>query len=360
MVLEEPGELFSKEALEHAQEAANERAAQVLREHKLRDPPRPLSLSQGVQLVNFYGQKLPELCKLCSAPSEVCWTALVFFRRFYAAASAMEFDPATTMYAAVHVACKIEEVREITLDRLLEVSGFGEDAAMKTKVTDLELELLERIGFRLLVEPKPGAALRVLAEDSRERVPGFPLSQEALQELLARAESLVFELCACSHAVLHYPASIIFSAAWGTALDEGSGLDRQPGAAPSCALLAMLAETFKDPADREALSSLLKEVLKAMKQVSCETGLGKAAMQDIAKIARKCHRAFGFIHDERKQRHEAHRKERKRRRNDLKDKEATMFRIADFADLKQKAQALQSHAMDEDFVIHGPRDMEED
>lgn len=53
---------------------------------------------------------------------------------------------------------------------------------------------------------------------------------------------------------------------------------------------------------------------------------------------------------------EAHRKERKRRRNDLKDKvgspfgplkplgppadqEATMFRIADFADLKQKAQA---------------------
>lgn len=95
------------------------------------------------------------------------------------------------------------------------------------------------------------------------KVKGFPGSSENLQELLSKAETMVgepwrmfrichnispkkqgnhnlnrtklssshinsinwnakvYDLCISSNAVLLYPASIIFAAAWGTALDEG-------------------------------------------------------------------------------------------------------------------------------------------
>lgn len=350
--------LFTKEALEHAQEAAHERAAQVLRERRML-VPKPLSLSQGSQLVIFYAQKLLELCKLCSAPSEVNWTSLVFFKRFYAVSSPMEFDPLTMMYTCVHVACKIEELREITLDKVLEVSGFAEDAAMKTKVTDLELQLLENLGFKLLVEPKPSGALRFLAEELRasttSTVKGFPGSSENLQELLSKAETMVYDLCISSNAVLLYPASIIFAAAWGTALDEGLGHNNK-GAVPSSSVITMLLQTLKE-ADKDSVSKMWKEVLHAMKHIHCKADLDKVAMQELAKTATKCQRAFGIIHEERKERHEAHRKERKRRRQDMK-----VPLSGSIEELKRKAQALQAHDEDvEDFVIHGPRDdMEED
>lgn len=346
--------LFTKEALEHAQEAAHERASQALRDRRVL--AKPLTLSQGSQLVVFYAQKLPELCKLCSAPSEVFWTALVFFKRFYAVSSPMEFDPMVMMYTSVHVACKVEEVREITLDKILEVSGFGEDSAMKTKVTESELELLQSIGFILLVEPKPAAALRLLAEEQRNfKVPvaGFPGSSEHFEELLSKAETLVYDFCGSNNSLLLLPASIIFAAAWGAALDEGSGhAAGTRGTAPSSAVLSMLSQNFKG-ADKDAVARMMKEALHAMKQVNCKADLDKLTMQEIAKGARKCQRAFGMIHEERRQRSEAHRKERKRRRNDMK------VPRSDLEELKRRAQVLQGQEDVEDFVLHGPLDMEE-
>eukprot|EP00434_Breviolum_minutum_P008254 symbB.v1.2.007282.t1/scaffold438.1/size205425/10 len=268
--------------------------------------------------------------------------------------------------------CKIEELREITLDKVLEVSGFAEDAAMKTKVTDLELQLLENLGFKLLVEPKPSGALRFLAEELRasttSTVKGFPGSSENLQELLSKAETMVYDLCISSNAVLLYPASIIFAAAWGLGHNN-------KGAVPSSSVIAMLLQTLKE-ADKDSVSKMWKEVLHAMKHIHCKADLDKVAMQELAKTATKCpgscrterlrafqiqksqgQRAFGIIHEERKERHEAHRKERKRRRQDMK-----VPLSGSIEELKRKAQALQAHDEDvEDFVIHGPRDdMEED
>eukprot|EP00435_Cladocopium_sp_Y103_P008453 s3236_g2.t1 len=228
--------------------------------------------------------------------------------------------------------CKVEEVREITLDKILEVSGFGDDPAMKTKVTESELELLQNIGFILLVEPKPQAALQLLAEEQRNfkvPVPDFPGSSEHFEELLSKAETFVYDLCISNNSLLLLPASIIFAAAWGAALDEGHGnwlwwveisgscLGHPAGTAPSSAVLSMLTQNFKGT-DKDAVARMMKEALRAMKQVNCKAELDKLTMQEIAKAARKCQRAFGMIHEERRQRSEAHRKERKRRRNDMK------------------------------------------
>ncbi|CAK9037629.1 unnamed protein product [Durusdinium trenchii] len=356
--------LLTKEALEHAQEAAYEKAAQVLRERCGRGPTaiRPLGIAAGSQLVTFYARKVPELCRLCSAPTDVAWTALVFFQRFYAFASPMEFDPCVMMYTSVHLACKIEELREITLDKLLEESGFSDDVAMKVKITDLELELLETIGFKLLVEPKPADALRLLAEEGARSVLNLSsiASPEAAEELLARAESIVFGLCTQSNALLIYPASLIFAAAWAAALDESSKGEQgtQTGKSPSAAVLAMLSNLKKKVGTTE-ISRIWKDLQHAIDSSIHRVEPANAAMQETAKTARHCQRAFGILHEERKQRSEAHRKERKRRRHDGLMPGA---RSESLEELRRKAKVLQGcqdeRESQEDFVIHGPRDME--
>merc|ERR1740123_1208615 len=146
----------------------------------------------------------------------------------------MEFDPMPLMFACVHLACKIEEVHEIMLDRLLEAAGFGANDALKAKVGALELPLLDGIGFSLLVEPKPGPALRMLAEGVDGGAGG------AKKEALARAESLVLDLAVRSDALLTWPASMAIMAALGATLEERAG---KPGAdAPQARALAAVLE----------------------------------------------------------------------------------------------------------------------
>mmetsp|Transcript_31131 Transcript_31131/g.58396 ORF Transcript_31131/g.58396 Transcript_31131/m.58396 type:complete len:330 (+) Transcript_31131:57-1046(+) len=308
--------LFSKEGLDQNQEAAHERAAQILRDQAprlLRAEPRPLQLKEGYDLVNFYAWKLTELCKLSSAPSEVQWTALVFFRRFFATASPMEFDPLSMIFACVHVACKVEEMREITLDKLLEAGGVVD---LRTKVTDLELELLQGLEFELMVEPKIRPSLRMLTQECR----GLP---EQLEELLQRAEAVVFEVCATSSALLLFPPSALIAAALDVALEE---------AGTKGAVLTTLAQHFKEK-ERAEFQQIFTEAVQAMKQMSCRAELNREAMQDIAKAARKCQKAFERIREEQKQRHEARCTERKRRRNDAKA-------VQDLEELKRKAHAI--------------------
>ncbi|CAK0900053.1 unnamed protein product, partial [Prorocentrum cordatum] len=110
------------------------------------------------------------VCAACGAPSAVCWAAAVFYRRFFAARSPAEFDPLLVLLACVHLACKVEEVHEVTLDRVLEAAGLGEGEG--ARVSGAELPLLEAVGFQLFLEPKPDdTALRMLAEDVRRAVP---------------------------------------------------------------------------------------------------------------------------------------------------------------------------------------------
>jgi len=336
--------LFTREALEQSHEAAHERAAQTLREQGLRvlqAEPRPLNLKESCNLVAFYAQKLPELCRLCSAPQEVLWTSLIFFKRFFSANSPMEFDPVPMMFTCLHVACKVEEFRDLTLEKMLQEGGFGEQ--MRPKVTDLELELLQALDFELLIEPKVRPSLRILAEELLER------SKVAdLEEAMQKAEALVIDLCASTNAVLQWPASVLIAAAWDVVLEEAAAEKPSP-------VCSMLLQSFTEERHKTQLKTMFQEAVQAIKQVNCKAELNREAMQEIAKAARKCEKAFERIREEQKQRHEARCNERKRRRN-----EDARTHFTDIEELKRKAQALREDVKKPTFQDDLARCMEED
>ncbi|CAK0910176.1 unnamed protein product [Prorocentrum cordatum] len=155
-----PGWLFSAEGLARARQQAHDRAAETLgalsgaaggEEQAAaasggaagRELARPLCLEEAGSLASFYAQKLPELCGLCGASGDVRWTAMVFYRRFFAVCSPMEHDPLPAMFACVHLACKVEEEHHITLEKLLAAADLGSDRAMQGKVVDSEICVLE-------------------------------------------------------------------------------------------------------------------------------------------------------------------------------------------------------------------------
>mmetsp|Transcript_149301 Transcript_149301/g.388405 ORF Transcript_149301/g.388405 Transcript_149301/m.388405 type:complete len:448 (+) Transcript_149301:125-1468(+) len=350
--------LFSAEALARARESAHSAAVQALksavaeglieRRAGSREPIKPIDLEQGCSLVLFYAQQIPELCGLCSAPSEVRWAAIVFFRRFFAVRSPMEFDPVPMMFASVHLACKIEEVHEITLDKLLDAAGFGADPGLRDKVASLELPLLEGLGFALLVEPKPDSALRVLEEDLRQLLrqqqglcassgggpPESParrssgqmdvgLLEELQEEALQSAEDIVLHMSVRTDAVLRWPISALLAGALGAALDDAVAQRRGGGSgstttAGSETLAALLDASLEAEPQRCALRKMLDEVGSCIRSPACSAVIAQSAMKETAKVARKCHRAFDRLREEATERHEAHRKERKRRWSQMK------------------------------------------
>eukprot|EP00439_Symbiodinium_sp_Y106_P064966 s1214_g10.t1 len=275
--------LFTREALEQSHEAAHER----LREYYVMRIPESGKIPAGTAQA-FYAQKLPELCRLCSAPQEVLWTSLIFFKRFFSANSPMEFDPVPMMFTCLHVACKVEEFRDLTLEKMLQEGGFGEQ--MRPKVTDLE-----------------------------------PWN-----------------------AVLQWPASVLIAAAWDVVLEEAAAEKPSP-------VCSMLLQSFTEERHKTQLKTMFQEAVQAIKQVNCKAELNREAMQEIAKAARKCEKAFERIREEQKQRHEARCNERKRRRN-----EDARTHFTDIEELKRKAQALREDVKKPTFQDDLARCMEED
>lgn len=133
--------LFTEDALTRMRGLTHERTLQVLqstaaehgeRRHGMRECPKPLSLCESTLLVQFHLQRLPDLCRRCGAPTDVQWTSIVYYQRFFTVRSPMEFSPLAMMFACVHLACKIEEVHEITLDMLFEhAHEFGINESLK-------------------------------------------------------------------------------------------------------------------------------------------------------------------------------------------------------------------------------------
>lgn len=344
--------IFAEGALALARETARERAAQALRTTtvegertpgRIREPLRPLSVEEGSRLVLFYAQRLPQLCSCCGAPSEVLWTGVVFYRRFFAVRSPMEFDPLPMMFACVHVACKTEEVHEITLDKLLEEADVGADDAekkesMKTKVSSLELPLLEGIGFDLLVEPQPDSALRMLVEELQQCIAQGPprchallptLTEAMWDEVVLKAEALVVDLGIRSDAILRWPVSIIISAALGTVLDERLG---QPASDCTDAykfsdvLGSLLDASLEMESQRAAVKEMVEDVRRSIQRLAAEGEMTEDTVKEIAKAARRCHRAFDRMREEATEQHEQHRKERKRRWTEMKQMKQAAIR----------------------------------
>jgi len=302
---------FTAEELTESMETAHAAAAQEV--------GKPISLQEGRQLVLFYAQKLPELCRLCGAPSEVRWTATIYYRRFFAVQSPMEFDPVKMMFACVHLACKIEEVHEITLDKLLESTGFGADPTMSGKIASLELPLLEGIGFALLVEPKPDSTLRMLAEDLRrqleekgEQIAAASCTQAFRDDVLQEAEDLMSNLSIRTDAVLCWPISVVLATALQSAL-EGVAKARQVASEPFVeALRAVLEAGLEEELQRTTTRTMMHEVLIYIKSPACSNVVSQGDVQQSLKPVARCHRTFERLREEASELQEAQRKERKR------------------------------------------------
>lgn len=316
---------FTEAELQQAMEEAHTSAAQEM--------AKPLSLEEGCRLVLFYAQKLPELCGLCGAPSEVRWTATIFYRRFFAVRSPMEFDPVKMMFASVHLACKIEEVHEITLDKLLESTGFGQDPKMPLQVAALELPLLEGIGFTLLVEPKPDSTLRMLMQDLRrlleqgqqpaedggqaanaaaEKSIMLGLTEAFRDEVLQAAEDLTLQLSIRTNAVLCWPISAVLAAALHAAVEDAATARGVISSTLTNTLYRVLDAGLETDAQRTALQVMIEEVLECIRGPTCTAVVEQAEVQDTVKAVRRCHRAFERLREEASAEQEAQRKERKR------------------------------------------------
>jgi len=244
----------------------------------------------------------------------VLWAALVFYRRFFAVRSPIEFDPLLMMLACVHLACKIEEVHEITLDGLLEAGDFGGDDRLRALVAGLELPLLEGIGFALLVEPKPSAALRMLAQELESPLALAGVQQ---QETVALAECLVLDLGVRTDALLRWPASALIAAALGAALDaHAPHLGATAVEAPSAQLAELLAASLEGEGPRAAFRSMVADVSLEIRRLVAEPS--SPPPQTSAAAARRCHDAVERLRENSAKRHEARRQERKTRRGETK------------------------------------------
>jgi len=332
--------LFTEEALTRMRRATHDRTLQVLhgasgecseRRQGARDPPKPLSPDESSLLVQLHLQRLQELCRKCGAPSDVLWTSIVFFQRFYVVRSPMEFFPQQMMFACVHLATKIEEVHEITLDALFEhAEAFGVDESLKAKVAGLEMHLLEALGFALLVEPKPDIALRMLAEEL-QRLPawggvarGLALHPESMestwQEVLSGAEQLLVHLSIRTDAILQMPASLLITAALGSVLARHLSLGSDAGHLLN--ILQSLLESSVEDCQKATIRSMFQGALQDIERVSSLGEITDDSVKETVRNALRCHRAFELLRAKADERHEANRKERKRRWGEMKDENA--------------------------------------
>lgn len=306
--------IFTEEALRQARGLAHERATRELlgaaaspgRERLL-----PLCLEESGRLVQLHAQRLPQICRDCSVPSDVQWTAGMFYRRFYIVQSPMEFDPLVMLLVCLHLACKVEEVHEITLEDLFDSARpFGANEAMKKKVFELELTLLEALDFALLVEPKPDAALHMLTE---ELLRLHPQQAESLgPEAAAAAEALALRLGLRTDAALRAPPSLAIAAALGAVVREGQG-------GSSAQVLETLQSLLEANAeDSGQVRGMFQAALQDIEKLSASEEATEEAMREASRAAVACHRAFERRREEAAQVHEQHRRERKRRREEMK------------------------------------------
>lgn len=371
--------VFSKDGLASSREAAHERALQLIRSappeggerrQGTRESPKALSREEESRLVRFYMQQLPNICGRCEAPYEVRWTAMMFYSRFFAVRSPMEFDPLPMMFACVHLACKIEEFHEITLDKLLSSSDMR-DESMKGKISSLELPLLEAINFVLLVEPKPDSALHMLKEELqsltvwKELLSSLPANrwtpETSWKEVLASAEALVLDLSTFTDAVLHLPPSILIAAALERALSRHPCFATSSGERLHAMVLTLLVSDVEGESHQSVIRSLFNSAMQEIEAFDPTVSVThEAAVKDSIRCLRRCNRACERLREEASERHEANRKERKRRWGEMKGairRQVPTPLLQGFTELNCRFTTPTAADGAEDFVIHGPRDM---
>jgi len=329
--------LFSAQALFEMRKRSHDATVEAMTNGANEKKTAKLSQEEEERMVQFCAQKLLEKCELCGAPQEVLWTALVFYRRFFATRSPMEFDPVPMMFACVHLACKIEEVHEITMDRLLGAGESADDGAVK-KIRDqavaFELPLLDGIGFQLLVEPKPDSCVEMLVGELQRSLASLSsppkISEPTWEALTKDAERLAVELAVRTDAVLRWPASALIAAAL-RASAQGVGPMGAPapaegrpgiGKAASSALIGALDELLysqlvSEP-QRAAARSMMEGIAERIRELALSEAVSEELWREARKGAKKCHKAFDRLRDEAAKQNDLSQKERKRKWNEVK------------------------------------------
>mmetsp|Transcript_82054 Transcript_82054/g.214091 ORF Transcript_82054/g.214091 Transcript_82054/m.214091 type:complete len:362 (-) Transcript_82054:9-1094(-) len=248
---------------------------------------KPIGLEQGCQLVLYYAQQLPELCRLCKAPREVCWSAVVFYRRFFAVRSPMAFDPTPVMFTAVFLACKVEEARQITLDKLLAAAEMSPASGMREKVIAMEVPFLEGLGSPAAAS---SAAVAALLSDEERRA-----------EVVRDAEDRLIQLAVRTDAVLRWPSSALLAVSFGVAL----GMALTPPSGSGAEILevhwgtvgSLLEPKLELEGQRVALRAWMDEVRQCFRSPAFTTPVPEAVAKEAAKAARRCHRAFDRLRE---------------------------------------------------------------
>lgn len=355
--------LFTAQALQQAREQAKARMAKVLSESRPpAGPPRALTLAEEQQLTSYYLRLLPGLCDRSGATSDVMWTAIVFYKRFFAVTSASEFDPALMLLTCVHTASKVEEQHDLTLSKLLDEAGWSSEpkkSRFAQQVIKLEIHLLKALNFVLLVEPKPDSTCRMLIEELKQlpalkppqpeigQSPSKPASEALWEEIREHTLELLLGLVTQSDAVLLWRPSVLIAAVLSAALDERLGPVAGEGdsrASPSDVLAALLDSQLETEEQRAPIRSQVQGLKRQIRELSSYDERNEA-IKELKQIASKWQQIFSQIREDRMETHEANRRERKRRRDEVKAAShrqvPTPMLKCNIAELKRRACKIQ-------------------
>eukprot|EP00928_Gymnodinium_smaydae_P011515 TRINITY_DN1423_c1_g2_i1.p1 TRINITY_DN1423_c1_g2~~TRINITY_DN1423_c1_g2_i1.p1 ORF type:complete len:384 (-),score=76.27 TRINITY_DN1423_c1_g2_i1:261-1412(-) len=319
------GWLYTEESLRTTRERSHERAVRKLRdtaEGPSASPggqsSRKISVEDAWRLSAASARKIPELCTASGATPDATWTAIVLYKRFFAVKTPLEFDPVPMMLASVYAACKIEEFHEMTLDRLLNSTGFAGDDAMRAKVLSLELPLLEANEFSVHIEPKPEASLVMLISEIQRLLRGDGLITVAKDapwaSVSCKASKLISDLCTATDAVLRLPASTLFAGALRVAIDDCASWSGEERVAARKCLDAVLRSNLESYAQWQVVERSIDGI--ATQLLGTARSAAACAEDDVMEVvrsARRGHRFFERLREESARQHEVRRQERKRR-----------------------------------------------
>lgn len=152
---------FTKEQLESRRRAlnakvvdkVNEKLQDIISKHNdlsqeelnaINEKAVPVTMEEELKFVNFFAKKVQSFCHSLNLPTEVCATAISFFRRFFLVNSTMEIHPKHILLASIFLACKSENY-------FIGIEAFAKKTkSQPTTILKYEFDVLESLQFTLL------------------------------------------------------------------------------------------------------------------------------------------------------------------------------------------------------------------
>ena len=152
---------FTKEQLEQKRREVNQAAVDLVQKKQkdlvlnhseltqeeldaIKEKAVPLTMEEEKNFVNFFAKKVQSFCQSLNLPTEVCATAISFFRRFFLVNSAMNIHPKHILLTSIFLACKSENY-------FIGIEPFAKKTkSQPSAILKYEFKLLESLHFTLL------------------------------------------------------------------------------------------------------------------------------------------------------------------------------------------------------------------